>query len=339
MGMEQLISIIVPVYNVKLKYYNRCITSILKQTYKNFECLIIDDGSSEENEKEYRKIIMNDSRFIYIKQDNAGVSTARNRGIKEAKGSYTCFVDSDDEVLPQFVEEAYVLAMKYKSDMVFGDIQNIPDQIKSSFCDAVCYFASEDLKTLKNDFISLSTGRIRFRTIHGSACSKLIRTDILKKHKFDSDIPYSEDLLFTRELMDDISSVVICPNKWYLYYQNEESATHSRPCSNYVRLYMPFWKKWHMLNMRISDEGTLKKMYRRNIDFYFTFLRLHVVRDKSNIIKKMLLLEKISQEGIFSARLYHTILSDYLDIETKIKYILLSKKMVILSYLIMKIKK
>ena len=175
MGMEQLISIIVPVYNVKLKYYNRCITSILKQTYKNFECLIIDDGSSEENEKEYRKIIMNDSRFIYIKQDNAGVSTARNRGIKEAKGSYTCFVDSDDEVLPQFVEEAYVLAMKYKSDMVFGDIQNIPDQIKSSFCDAVCYFASEDLKTLKNDFISLSTGRIRFRTIHGSACSKLIR--------------------------------------------------------------------------------------------------------------------------------------------------------------------
>lgn len=66
MGMEQLISIIVPVYNVKLKYYNRCITSILKQTYKNFECLIIDDGSSEENEKEYRKIIMNDSRFIYI---------------------------------------------------------------------------------------------------------------------------------------------------------------------------------------------------------------------------------------------------------------------------------
>ena len=336
MEVKQLVSIIVPVYNVKTDYFARCIKSIAGQTYENFECIIIDDGSTKENKDEYKNIVSDDSRFIYIRQDNAGVSVARNRGIEEAKGSFTCFIDSDDWVAPQFLEEAYALAIQYNSDMVFGDIQNVPGDTKTKFCDKVWNFKSDELDMLKNDFITLSKGKVGFRTIHGSACSKLVRTDILKKYRFDCNIPYSEDLLFTRELMENIENLVVCPNKWYIYYQNEESATHSRPCYDYERLYIPFWRRWHELNMQITSEVILKKMYRRNIDFYYTFIKLHVIHDKNSITCKIMLLNRIRKEDIFSTKKYFAMLNDYIDIRTKIKFFLLSHKMVLISYLIMK---
>lgn len=100
---DDLISVIVPVYNVE-KYLRKCIDSILCQTYKNFEIILIDDGSSDNSGKICDEYLNRDERISVFHKKNQGLSEARNTGIKKAKGKYLTFVDSDD-----FINEEYIL--------------------------------------------------------------------------------------------------------------------------------------------------------------------------------------------------------------------------------------
>ena len=92
---DELISIIVPIYNVE-KYLRQCLDSIQNQTYQNFECLLINDGSPDNSADICREYVEKDSRFRYFEKENGGLSDARNHGIRQSKGSYLTFVDSDD---------------------------------------------------------------------------------------------------------------------------------------------------------------------------------------------------------------------------------------------------
>lgn len=114
--MNPEVSIVVPVYNVE-KYLTRCIDSILKQTFKNFELILVNDGSTDNSLNICKEYLIKDKRIKLISQTNKGLSTARNTGIKRAIGKYICFIDSDD-----FVEKDYVRLLlsnikKYKSDI------------------------------------------------------------------------------------------------------------------------------------------------------------------------------------------------------------------------------
>ena len=103
---EPLISIIVPVYNVE-KYLKKCLDSILSQTYKNFEVIIVNDGSPDNSQKiidEYKK---KDKRIIVLEKENGGLSSARNYGIEHANGKYISFVDADDYIEKDYVEKLY----------------------------------------------------------------------------------------------------------------------------------------------------------------------------------------------------------------------------------------
>lgn len=104
--MSNMISIIVPIYN-KEDYLEKCLCSIKNQTYNNFECILVDDGSTDSGAvicKNYSKI---DQRFRYFYQNNLGVSAARNKGLKESKGKYICFVDADDSLDLDYLENLY----------------------------------------------------------------------------------------------------------------------------------------------------------------------------------------------------------------------------------------
>ena len=92
---NKLISIIVPIYNVE-NYLRQCLDSILNQTYQNFECLLINDGSPDNSADICREYAIKDSRFKYFEKENGGLSDARNYGIRQSTGSYLTFVDSDD---------------------------------------------------------------------------------------------------------------------------------------------------------------------------------------------------------------------------------------------------
>ena len=113
---KDLISIIVPVYNAE-KYLAKCLESLISQTYKNIEIILIDDGSKDESEKICQTYCAKDARIIVKKQKNAGASSARNRGVDLAKGKYILFVDADDYVSDDYIEYLYRLIKSHHTDI------------------------------------------------------------------------------------------------------------------------------------------------------------------------------------------------------------------------------
>ena len=107
-----LVSIIVPVYNVE-NYVGECIESIKNQTYSNIEVIVVNDGSEDRSIEIINDMIRDDSRFTIINQKNQGLSVARNNGLKYAKGDYFFFVDSDDYIEKNCIEELLNLICKY----------------------------------------------------------------------------------------------------------------------------------------------------------------------------------------------------------------------------------
>ena len=99
-----LFSVIVPIYKIE-KYLSRCIDSVLAQTFGDYELILVDDGSPDNSPKLCDKWAEKDKRVKVIHKPNGGVSSARNEGLKVAKGEYICFCDSDDEVLPNYCED------------------------------------------------------------------------------------------------------------------------------------------------------------------------------------------------------------------------------------------
>ncbi|KRM21027.1 glycosyltransferase family 2 protein [Latilactobacillus graminis] len=118
---EELVSIIIPVYNVA-SYLERCIQSLLDQTYKNIEIILVNDGSNDNSLDILNKFRKKDNRIIVISKENGGQASARNLGIKQSKGKYIMFVDSDDYVFSEFVAEPVHLMKKQNSDLVIFDM-------------------------------------------------------------------------------------------------------------------------------------------------------------------------------------------------------------------------
>lgn len=209
--MELTFSIIVPVYNCE-KYLSRCLDSIRKQTYQNFECILIDDGSEDGSSiicENYKEL---DNRFYVIHQTNCGVSIARNKGIKEAKGDWICFVDSDDwidedylECIHKSLDKADVLIIGYKKcseDKLFS-IEKLP----------LGYFNG------KNDYTGLFQ----------APWTKIVKREILNKNliSFPEGYVISEDLYFSFLLYFYVNVVYVIDYEGYNYYINPVSAMNT----------------------------------------------------------------------------------------------------------------
>ncbi|MEG0457025.1 MAG: glycosyltransferase family 2 protein, partial [Oscillospiraceae bacterium] len=113
------ISVIVPVYNVE-KYLNRCVESIIKQTYKNLEIILIDDGSPDNCGQLCEQFKTQDNRIKVYHKKNEGLGLTRNLGLKEATGNYITFVDSDDWIGPQHIENMYLALCNNSADLCIG---------------------------------------------------------------------------------------------------------------------------------------------------------------------------------------------------------------------------
>ena len=117
-----MISVIVPVYNVE-QYLLRCLESIARQTFKDFEVILVDDGSTDQSGQICDKFCQTNHNFKCIHQENQGLSEARNKGLYYAKGDYFCFIDSDDYVHPRMLEVLFHATNKTNSDISMVGIQ------------------------------------------------------------------------------------------------------------------------------------------------------------------------------------------------------------------------
>lgn len=121
--MEEKISIVIPVYNVE-KYIEKCINSIKNQTYKNFEAIIVDDGSQDESINIAKKLATGDDRFVFYTKENGGLSSARNFGIEKVTSDYITFIDSDDFITEDYLEYLYSLIKKYNVKLSICSLYN-----------------------------------------------------------------------------------------------------------------------------------------------------------------------------------------------------------------------
>lgn len=125
---NELISIVVPVYNAE-NYLEKCINSIIGQTYRNLEIILIDDGSNDNSLSICEKFALQDNRIKVFHQNNGGVASARNKGLSEASGEFIAWVDSDDSTEPEYIEKLYNAVKEYNADISIA-LKQYKEQIK-----------------------------------------------------------------------------------------------------------------------------------------------------------------------------------------------------------------
>ena len=220
------ISIVVPVYNVS-KYLDECIDSILKQSYEDFELILVDDGSKDNSFEICQAYQEKDARVKAFSKPNGGVSTARNFGISKATGKYITFIDSDDYVASNYCE-ALFNHISENVDMVVLGLQKaysngriVPINHRFS---AGKYAFNDILEKIVDD------GTLSGFTFH-SSCAILYKLDIINnlQLKFREDIKFNEDGLFNTEYVLKTKCSVYVDYKQYVYFYrtNLESATSS----------------------------------------------------------------------------------------------------------------
>jgi glycosyltransferase involved in cell wall biosynthesis len=237
------ISAIVPVYNSE-KTVIRCITSIKSQSYKDFEVILVNDGSTDNSLNILKEWIKDDSRFSLIDQNNKGVSEARNSGLKLVTGKFITFIDSDDEILVDYFTDLIADYLSHPSiDLVWQGMIKV-------FNNGVCNVSKQKVNCFKaNDYLGLF--RDAGITLKGNPVAKLFRTDIIFKQnlKFIPSLSYNEDKIFVLEYIYSCKGYILLSNiSNYKYYIHTGSLSHS--------LLMPdeYWKPYKYFKHLIHDK-------------------------------------------------------------------------------------
>lgn len=201
--MELLFSVIVPIYKVE-KYLPDCVNSILNQTYKDFELLLVDDGSPDNCPQMCDDFALKDSRIRVIHKKNGGLVSARNIGIKNAKGKYICYVDGDDTVDEKLLESIYkeILIKNNPDIIIFGIVKNFADHDEEIFCDLPDGLYDKKAMEEKVYPYMMYDNRKSFckGLIFPAACNKIYSRKLLLEHYCRDDrIRMGEDNAFVYE--------------------------------------------------------------------------------------------------------------------------------------------
>lgn len=215
---KPLVSIIIPVYNVK-KHIKRCIKSVENQTYKNLEIILVDDGSTDGSGDLCKELLKQDDRIIMVSQSNKGLSAARNAGIDICHGDFITFVDSDDVIEKDYVEYLLGLLLENKSDFSICAHKEIKNNKTFHDCGKGLsekqYTPEECLKDMLNE-----------RGFTVSAWGKLYSKKLFKNIRFPEG-KLHEDLSTTYKLILQSKKITYGQEPKYLYYQNKTSITNS----------------------------------------------------------------------------------------------------------------
>lgn len=232
MYTNNLVSVIVPVYNVE-KYIDRCVTSIVSQTYSNLEIILVDDGSIDSSGVKCDYWAKKDSRIKVIHKKNGGLGYARNSGLDIATGTYVSFIDSDDYIKTNAYEELVDRITTCDADAVyFGcnyDVNGIIKTGQQNFPES-CFFKTDIYEKLLPLSFGASIEKEGDDYGVGSVCCAFFRRSIFEDNKlrFSSERKLlSEDIIFTSNLLVHMNVVCFSNGNYYYYFLNEKSLSHS----------------------------------------------------------------------------------------------------------------
>lgn len=238
------VSVVIPVYNVK-PYLERCVQSVIRQTYKDLEIILVDDGSTDGSGELCDQLATTDKRICVIHQENQGLSGARNTGIRNAKGEYIAFLDSDDEwLLTDGLEE---LLQAEKTDLIVFKRVDIWGKGERITC------PDYDLKNIDRlpDTQAIFSHLVATQQLQISACFLLVRRETLLKHDIFFPLGMlSEDIYWSMHLWQHVQTVRFTNFNFYGYYHREASITTTvsiRTYQSYDQIFT-YWKA-------LCDEG------------------------------------------------------------------------------------
>lgn len=213
---EPVVSIIVPVYNLK-KYLSRCIESILLQSYKNYECILVDDGSVDGSSEICDIYAKKDSRIKVIHKENGGVSNARNVGIEMSIGKYVCFIDGDDWVDKTLLDKAVLLIEKMHSQIIGWGMR-----VYDGYSFVSDYYSEQPVFLYKEEKI--------FPEWFNSPCTKMYLRSLIidNKIRFPEGISLAEDLCFNYQCYSYVNEIPQIQETLYNYFSKRpDSAVQS----------------------------------------------------------------------------------------------------------------
>lgn len=334
--MDSLISIIVPVYNTE-NYLEKCLYSLVNQTYKNIEIIIIDDGSPDNSMNIIQKFVLADNRVKVISQKNQGLSGARNTGMNNANGDYIMFIDSDDWIEIDTCEKAINASEKYNADVVFWPyIKEFSDSQKDNylFDKTEIIWSEKNINQLSRRMVGLVGDELANpQSIDNlvTAWGKLYKKSVIGDVRFtDTKIIGTEDALFNIEVFLGINSAVYIPDLLSHYRKdNESSLTH-----NYKKKLVSRWREMYSRIKFLLDRNDMSREYydalKNRICFGLIGLGINLAEDKKMSFKE----KKKEIYNILSMKHYQIALKNldfsYLPIQWKVFFKLAKNNNVLL---------
>lgn len=299
---KPLISVIVPIYNAE-KFLSQCIDSVLNQSYKNIEIILLNDGSKDKSGSICQEYAEKDTRIIYIEKNNSGVSDTRNMGLKQATGDYIFFLDSDDYLAPQCFEILYMASGEGQLAITgyYLDFTNkrniyIPQQAYGSYT---------NIKEFLLDFHKYYATKFNF------VWGKLYRTEIIRKHNitFREEIQLGEDQLFNQDYYRFCyQGITAVQHNGYYYRQHSESTLSKK-----FNPHMFQWNEYCFSSIRdyLKEFGCLTEinsqhLYKNilgnyNYSFYLIAISPQILLKEKDLLIRQYISTPIYQDSLFLA--------------------------------------
>lgn len=272
--MNPIISIIVPSYNEE-KNIEKCLKSICNQTFKDFEVLCIDDNSTDNTFEIIKEWAQKDNRIIPLKNTGKGVSSARNYGLKNAKGDYIGFVDSDDSIQPQMYEFLYKASVESNADFSYCKYKKCNEFVPSFFTYQCSVIKSENMKKNTID-----------ENIYNNVWNKLFKYETVKALRFENYV-IGEDSRFSVNVIIKKTDIVIAnvDLPLYCYYINNNSVTNK---IDGLKMYQNILTKFDCFELLKTDFKKVAYYYLEQGFYYLTKYKLKYGFGKDNYKKKII---------------------------------------------------
>lgn len=269
---EEYVSVIVPIYNVE-KYLKQCIESILNQTYKKLNIILVNDGSTDNSLKICEEYEKKDNRIEIVNKKNGGLSDARNAGIERACGEYIAFIDADDYVEENYIERLYESCKKNNTKISIAGIKNFDEQTNSNLNEYS--FENDDIKCGRDLLVEYYNGKSVQVIV---AWNKLYKKELFDNIRFNNGRIH-EDEFITYKLLYDLDRISIIKECLYNYRKTPDSIINKKFNKNRLDFLKALEERVEFFSEKKDHE-----LYEKTLLYYACILRNMYIQTKKYII-------------------------------------------------------